>query len=1265
MYSSTAGTQTFTGGSSSNPSYNVQYAAMNITQVTNSAFTGIAGGTFTRTIKIFNGGFGATPEIKLDEANTGGLQVQSVSVSGASSIVSSTLLPAGTTTYTIAGFTGNGYFDNNEYVIVSETLRMPTTGCGGTSGSGATSYKAYYGCFGDNVCPPNNNTDISSQAAAAVSWSGAVAGGGANLVISAPIASPPACFEDDIFYTMTVTNNGSADATNTVLHIDSRDANAQYLYGFEIGGNTINPTVTIAPSLLPTGCFDNAPAGALNQGDITLPTIAAGAAVTITFKGTRCCNSTYCRANATPYYGFKASATYADVCSGNKSLINNYYGIPSDPDKSILTMNNQIKDLLVFLDSAKTQPFCVDMDITLPNGDATGYIEFSSRFAKGITYKNTNAITTAINSFAWPIAAGYPTFVDSTVVFRLNLADMPSGISISDRNKLSVCLPVTGSTLNGGNGTCGGLIHQDLDVNYLPSTTCPDCKIKLFCNGYKISQTIELICHKPCGGKYATKGYSVKRTSLGFADANNDNIPDATGSPDPANIRTHDIILGDTVQVKFGLNIRDTTAAAVLGWTNCFINMYFEESIADMNPANYATKVKVWDAPNAQYINIASLTPTISNEVNSRRFIYNISAALPTGFKFYNHDSLFFESNYVAMAQGVQALVKVRPSLIITNDNTSTGNGGDCFGDPDYLLIRPIKTTVKAETKRTPNACATDGYIDASVTTEIQNDFGSNLYDFEVRKTAFETTWTTTLPTGVTFDHAEVKFQGDRESITTAWLPITPTSTAGGTVSFNLKPFYQAFGGSVPSWEDRSKVLMHIYYSGSNPVCVNAASNQTLTTNREFLNPIKAIKPTETTVTNFAFNNTASGSTNFYLISNDDLTSVSDTVTWLLKVANTSAGTLSNVWLAKKQGISGVTIANVRLLNCATGVPTGAALALNAQGYYELGNVTGSGVCLAIKATFQSCIKDSVTLLSGYSCQGYPADITNANILCGVTEQKLYVRPVPTQMQQIITAEPSAAVNLCDEFSYTLAVVSSQKGNIHDIVNRFVLLPGQGASVVNGSSQVEYPSGSGNWISISNPSFANNTYSWDISNDAALASTIGAQGLFGIDSALVFKNRYNLRFRVTTVPCNFKSGVVFLFQSDSKKACNELIKATDQVTLPLNIIGAPTATNTYGVRLTTGDAQPCNDIPADFTFTAINQGGAGATTANEIIELIFYNGGNLLGNITNIHHAPTVAPVVETVAGGTIYRYTMPAGVAVGDSVVFSGQALLSSNLLV
>jgi SdrD B-like domain/Secretion system C-terminal sorting domain len=1261
---SSAGTQTFSGGTISNPNYNVQYAAMNIISMTNPIFGGAAGGTFTRSIKVLNGGFGSTPTLKFDATHTAGLLVQSVSVTGASTITPSNPFPAGSNTYTVTGFTGDNSMDNNDVVTITETLVMPATACGGSAGNAVTTYKAYYGCFAQNICPETNSTDVSSSATASTSWSGATAGGGATVTVSSLLPLQPACLSGEVEYEVKFTNTGSSDAFNGVFTFDARDIDVQYLTGFEVDGVPVVATNTVSPTSGAAACFTAVPSGAVYSGKINLPNIPAGATITLTFRGKRCCNSNFCYANNTPYYGFNGSLKYADACNANKSVAKKLYGASStQPEISEIFNRSQIKDLVVFLSTDSTAMFCVDMDIVVPLGDNTGFFDFKTKMPAGFKYTPGKIGTMEVDGDMWPVAAGYPTYIDSVLTFRFALANKPAALSLQEHNRLRLCVPISAD----GDNMCGLTGRINIGVKYTPSNSCGTCAISLFCGDNGIYQDVQRLCFLPCGGRFKINQFDIKRTSFGYKDNNNDNIPDVTGVLQPSLLRKRDIIIGDTIAVEFSAMINDTAAAAAAGWNYGYANIFFEKGLTNAAPASLNVSVQIYDASTASYINISNLVPTVMDSLNSRRFVYNLKTGAAANFQFHNFDSIRFKANYTMTAQNAPTIVKVRPALLLTNDAAATGNSGDCFEKPNYFYLHPINTTATAVVKRASDDCSTEGFVEAAVRTTIDGDFGADLFDYEVRKTAYETNWSVALPTGVGFDFAEVRFLGDYERQFSLWLPVTNAVYTNGVVTMNLKPFYKQFGGTIENWEDRNIVQVRVHYTGANPTCASTGTSQKFISNREYANPIKAVRPTETTEVSYAFSSTPVGSTVFNMLSSDDLSAAGDTVTWMVRVSNSATGTLNNAWLAKKTGISGVSIAQVRFLNCATGQPTGAAIAPNSNGFYELGNITSAGLCLAIKATYSNCIKDSMSIISGFNCGGYPTNLNNVNLLCGVVEQQLFVRPAPTQIQQIITQEPTNDIQLCDEFGYKIAILSAQKGSVNSIKTSFVVLPGQGVTVVSGSSQVEYPHNSGTWVNIPNPTLVGSTYTWNISAAPLLASTLGAKGLFGIDSALANKNRLNLRFKLTTTPCNFKSGVVFVFQTEGKRGCGQRIQATDQVTSPIKILGAPTAVNAYSVSLVTGTARPCSNQSARMRLSIVNQGGGangGLTSADENIEIVFYNGADILPLSFNpVKNPPQGQPIIETVPGGKVYRYTMPANVAVGDSIVFEADVIVNTNL--
>jgi hypothetical protein len=946
--------------------------------------------------------------------------------------------------------------------------------------------------------------------------------------------------------------------------------------------------------------------------------------------------------------------TYSDACSHSGSVANKTYGAASNGDASVLTNYLEIKDLIVYVDTSATANYSVDLDFAVPQGDNTGYFEFKLPIRRDFYYANA-PVTIKQGALTW---LGHTSMADTTLTIRFNISDLPTGFLLDVRQKRRLNIPIQSDNT----GICRGGWLAKVGVMYYPSAACANCGMKLYCGNNEIKQFIFKFCILACDGRFSTLKSKLQRLSFGFPDNDNNNIPDATGAVNQAIARKYDVILGDSITVEFKMLVKDTTG---LGWKYGSVFTKMENGLTNMGPVSVQTNVKITSPTNN--FNFA-VNATVADDIstNTRTFKYLLNSGLPPSYRFRQGDTVTFTSRYRVTQQLNTAIVLISPQLLITNDSTEVITaGGDCFGKPTFVYVHPIKTIAAASVQRDPSPCATTGVVRATVFNTIGNDFGGDLFDGEVRKTAYETNWSIGLPQGITIDSARVTFNGSYDNYTSGSMPILPTMSVTGTVAnFNLKPFYKQFGGVVENWEDKNSVELKIYYKGANPACANSATSQQFISNREFLNPIKAFKPTENTVTNYTFNNASSGSTGFYMVSNDDLTSVGDTVTWLVRIANTSSGLLNNVWLAKKSGISGVNIANVRRVDCGTNIPIGTAIPIDAKGYYKLGDVSSAGICLAVKATFTSCIKDSLALISGFSCTGYPSDIQNLSLLCGIAEQKVYVRPAPTQLQQIITAQPSVEVDLCEVMHYRIAVNSAQKGAVNSVQTQLEILPGQGLNIQTGTSQIEYPHGSGLWTTIPDPILIGNTYQWNISQAPSLAASIGAHGLYGIDSAALGKNRFNLRFDVTTTPCNFRSGIVFIFKTQGKRACGEIIRATDQVTLPVNINGAPTTINNYAVDITTTSSSPCNNIGATLHFKAINQGPA-VSTANEYIDFVIFGGG-AIGNIVSIRNASTLgSPFITNPPGGTIYSYVMPAGVTIGDSIVFNATVALNTPALI
>lgn len=1247
--------------------YNVRYAALTILNVSNNNYTGVGGGTFTRTITVINGGFGRVQNISIDETNTNGLILQSVT-GGTISV------GAGTSNGTIFinNFTSIGnndaYFDENEQISFTETMLIPNpVGCYTGTSASITNYTAYYGCYGNNPCPVTNSTDIKGYATANTTWNTTIAV--ATLTGVAADITFPTCIQTPVTYTLKGYNWGAATASAISVQLGSR-SEFQYLDDFAVNGVPITPIV-----INPANPAYFSPAPSANAGytvQLNLPNLAAGDSFSLTLKGYRINNNTCINYDAAYIYGFDIeSGSFWNGCQTVSVDVLYGLGIPQRAgnyweDAAYYTTESAITNPVIIHDGEKGN-FCTSMDFKLPMGyDNTGYYEFSYILPQGIAY---NPATCAISfvepatSASWPLTSA--TMYGDTLKVRFSNATMPAIFSGSKSLK-TICIELEGvNTINCGTWT-STLIGRS---KFITSSSCN--KYYNFCR--VLDSYIEHPCTpSPCEG-ITSIDFSNKRTSYGTVDANNDNVTDATGSVNPALIADRHVILGDTMKMNYRGIVYNPNN--ITDWNYGYVAFFFNNNPVGngkADPVGGAT-VKIWDASASTYFTLSNIPATVTYPGGSDiTFVYDFSSSLPSGFAFAQGDSILLEGKYRLIAMQYHATIKVRPYAYVSStpdanadQYTQPPNQKGCGQTPDYYTTHPFHIQSQTENANAPNGCNVNGFIDTYMETyfdaSVNWSGGIDAFPYEVRHAVYPTTWTYTLPLGATYVPNSAVFNhwssaGGDIDITN----LTPISTSGGQVVFDLKPIYQRFGGTIPDRAEAFTYELRLEFTGN----CGANINQTLpfVTDYEYVGPLASLVPNGTSGDDYTVNLAANAGISIGT-SQASITSAQDTVAWTITVGN-GPNEVSNVWLAQKPGISGVTITKVTQLTQWFGYthpPAPFTIAPDANGIYHLEDAPSYwGNSYEIQAVFSSCVKDSISLITGYDCTAYPTSVSNPNLLCNYSELKLYVSPEITQLQQIITAVPTSAINLCDTVAYKIAVASVQLGTVDNVKTYFVMSPGTLLAMIPNSSQVEYPNGSGTWVNIPNPSLVGSTYMWDISQAPALAATLGATGLTGITT--VPNNRFNLRFQAVTTPCNIKDGITYLFTTLGTKSCGADIWATDQITSPLNIIGAPTATNDYDVHITTTDAEPCNGNPASFRFAAKNLGGS-LSSASEYIELIVYSGGSSTGTPTNIHNGPSGIVSTSNTAGGVVFRYQMPAGIAVGDSIVFSIPVSVSANL--
>ncbi|MFT3679692.1 MAG: SdrD B-like domain-containing protein [Ferruginibacter sp.] len=1265
-------------------SYNVSYAALTVTSVTNNNYSGTAGDVFTRTISVTNGGFGRVQEIKVDEYNNGWPAV--VNITGVSAgVASSAAFPTNSTTFTITDFTGTGngdaFFDNGETISFTETI---TTGSACYVAPFTTNYIAYYGCF--NRCPVTNSTDIAGY------YTGNINLAGTNYTTSwdlnATTPNPfPVCPSDVLHESFTLTNNGNGGAaTNvklTVMHASTDEG--QYINNVKINGVAVSTTVTeaVAP-----GCFTSIPPGAGAHLETIIPSVSAGETITVTFDLYRCANASFCspgvRSNIENYL---VEMLYTDACGNtNQSYSSSRLGYdgPSAIHDGNVQHTAEGTDYPVYVKDTETKSFCYTFTFQPPAFDnSNAYMEWLIPLPAGITFKAGNHVAlTDIYTGTINIAPGYPLLItgggSDTLKIRFNTTDLSAGSgNWPGWGKYELCVDLSGVAGTG----CGQQYVITPFMRFSPGGSCNNFSYKYFCDPNSSAQSWypQHICTPvPCEGANNVS-FETRRISYGLADNNNDNIYDGSGTVDLSKINLKDVMPGDTIMGIYKAVILNPAAAN--NWKYAAMGLLVGNDGKTLsNPKFYNANVKIWDASAGAYLTLScsSIAPVDSAYGDDLQVYYNFSSCLPAGFTFNTGDSILVDFTFqhrLNAAADTKKSMEVRvfsvsprsfvsavPQPYYDHWNQPASQMG-CGFTPDYYKHHQVWAYLSNVGAVNPGGCE-PGSLTYSFQGGLARSTNCNVkesFPYEIRRPGIFKKFTLALPTNAVFDHAVYNAVNPDCSSTTS-APLIPSSTSPGSVTFDLAQLYTINGGLLNYIGERNEAVCQIFFKDAcddksfwdMPAVLEVATESPASS---------VLLPSYSYVSTYAMQVSAANYTSLETTTPSYL-SASDTAEWFISVGAPNASiSLPNTWLAKKPGISGVNILSVTPVICGTSTTDGADIMPNSNGIYELGATDiGIAKCFKVKATFNSCVKDSVKFIAGYDCNAYPTSVSNPALLCNYDELTLYAASNPSiQLQQLITVDAGSNIHsLCDTLNYNLSVTSAQTGIIRNIKTSFVMTPTNAVNVVSGSSQIEYPHGSGTWLALPDPVLTGSTYAWNISAAPSLASTLGTTGLPGVMEAPY--NRFNIRFKAVTLPCNFKSDATFLFITEGTKPCGARIYATDQITEPVKISGAPTPYNTYTVRLNNEDASMCNDQISTVRFAAINKGPF-TSSAAEFIDFVVYTGAAAVGGITQIHNAPTGIPAVINAPGGTIYRVAMPAGVAIGDSIVFTVPVRINDNI--
>ena len=210
---------------------------------------------------------------------------------------------------------------------------------------------------------------------------------------------------------------------------------------------------------------------------------------------------------------------------------------------------------------------------------------------------------------------------------------------------------------------------------------------------------------------------------------------------------------------------------------------------------------------------------------------------------------------------------------------------------------------------------------------------------------------------------------------------------------------------------------------------------------------------------------------------------------------------------------------------------------VNGGTYIEIGSLSVSETKnIKIKSAYSVCTDTPVDFSLGWDCESYPAfgDVTEE---CYDNTLELTLQPALAQIQQSVINQPTAAINVCDDFVVELNYLSARNGTIVNPRSSVQAFNGAGALTVS-QVEVQYPANSGTWetIPLSSVITDANGYSIDIEHS-------GLTGYGGIPGILVVGSDgdlrgVNVRYTLQTA-CDFVSNSSLTFLAFGDRACGD------------------------------------------------------------------------------------------------------------------------------
>ncbi|MCI5055464.1 MAG: FG-GAP-like repeat-containing protein [Flavobacteriales bacterium] len=1077
-------------------SYNLLYPALTIISVSPNQKTIQSGETFTRTIKIINGGNGRLNAFTLSDVHGTGLSWNSASIGSLSNNVLN---------LTGSDFNGIGnndaFFDKNESIIITQTLEG-------------------FACQTTTI-----SSDIEASWTDGNTTSCQVTSTTAHVTINLNTPKLSVSANDDIqscfsinegsLQELTLSNTGQGIAENVVLDVFNSSGNgfdpsvAVHLDHSDIeisidnnSWNVISPQAIINGNAM--ACMSGNPTGKVT---LSLPRIDPGNKIYLRWKTYRCCIDD-CSPKKIMGWGY--DVTYEDVCQTNSyqkdgigqgvnsNTLNFFTESPTD-------IHDSEVEYFTYIISSLTN--------TIPEGQGAHYrLKFT--LPQGLDWTgNPNDLTFTSGATLWS---------------HEDLDYDPNTRILTANYFLTAPFTIPKSEVNVGlKGNCSvgasGVKWVDFDTYYIADTTCQQvCEIPMSC-----TESVDVYLHCPgscTNGGIVFKSFDIKRTSLGLPDNNEDGLSDNSGGLDFSKIKLNRAMYGDTIQSTFSGVIENPNNIA---WSKGYASSTFPLGV---NLSAISCELKYYDASSQTYLNCNNIPVNYADNGSTRTFTYDFSLSNScfAGVDYETGDSIILEPIYKVTGNigGQVEEVTVNNEFYLSSVANPT-NSADKYGCNTYrdrITLIGYFFGVSGNQNITISGCSKTITQDFhfSVGDCCSNYQGGNLFPFEYRSWAHLKEIETVVPMHYAIESAYIRqyrTKKTNQSATQTINPIQPYYSQSNYLKFDIESLYKENGGTFEFSDDGFSGTIYIKVAPSCDVPNNVFQSMPWTF---IFNKHEHLGYGTETITTGQDNIRFKPRTLSINSQNPKIDGVEKVAKWNVALS-TNGSSVDNAWVHITSPSSNINI--LRVVDLATGQEL-----VKQNDIYIVGNVNSTN--LQVQANYSNCSYDNIEFYAGYECSGLPNDFSSFK--CSYSKVDLFIEPKPAELQAVLYGKTVG--NDCSPIVEVEVEIASVQFSIVQDISLSLSTPGlDRISYQAGSAKLKYPL-TGNYTSVSDPSVNNNEYTFDFNQINNRLKDRGLPGVLDLDS-----NRLKLKFNVI-LEDNFQSGDHIVNSISGYSSCGQALQ---------------------------------------------------------------------------------------------------------------------------